>query len=134
MLRLDNRELGVYAQYLALSLVFLISVGIPICVRRWKSRRSKDWPVAAGVFVDGNVVCSPSTQYRYPKIKINFSYRASDRRFDGHYEEGFNTYDEAAHMLESLKNGPFFVRYDPRNPAKYVLDPYRDVRESRDNT
>lgn len=134
MLRLDNRELAVYAQYLALSVVFLISVGVPICVRRWRSRRSKDWPVAVGVYVDGNVVCSPSTQYRYPKVKINFSYLASDRRFDGHYEEGFNTFDEAAHMLESLKNGPLFVRYNPRNPAKYVLDPYRDVRESRDST
>lgn len=134
MLRLDNRELGVYAQYLALSLVFLISVGVPICVHRWKSRRSKDWPVAVGVCVDGNVVCSPSTQYRYPKVKIEFSYSASNRRFDEHYEEAFNTFDEATHMLESLENGPLFVRYDPRNPAKYVLDPYRDVRQSRDST
>ena len=65
---------------------------------------------------------------------MNFSYSATGRRFDGHYEEGFNTFDEATHMLESLKNGPLFVRYDPRNPARYVLDPYRDVRESREST
>ena len=134
MSHLENRELVVYAQYLALFVVFLVGVGVPIAVRRSKSQRSKGWPVAVGVFVDGNVICSPITQYRYPKVKIDFSYSASDCRFDGHYEEGFNTYEEAAHMLESLKNGPLFVRYDPRNPAKYVLDPYRDVRESRDNT
>ena len=76
MSHLENRELVVYAQYLALFVVFLVGVGVPIAVRRSKSQRSKGWPVAVGVFVDGNVICSPITQYRYPKVKINFSYSA----------------------------------------------------------
>jgi hypothetical protein len=61
---------------------------------------------------------------------IWFFYSANGGRWDGYYEETFNTLEDAQQILESLKTGPLFVRYNPADPAKYFVDPYEDVRAS----
>ena len=128
----DKMNLGQpWALYLALCIACVLAGGIPVLVRRWKIQLSRNWPLAVGVFVDGTVSCSQLTQYRYPRVEIKFSYSVEGIHFDGRYEEGFNTFDEATHMLDNLKSLPIFVRFDPRDPRKYLLDPYQDVIPQR---
>ena len=49
---------------------------------------------------------------------------------EGVYCEDFANPQEAEHLLESLKAGPFLVRYNPSAADDHFVDPYRDVREA----
>jgi len=120
--------------YILAALLFFaigLSYGIPSALRYWKSQWSKDWPRVPGSFVDGNIsvrTIGAASGSRLVDLTVWFSYTASGDRYTGCYEEIFNSEYDAQHILESLRTGPLFVRIDPRNPAKYFIDPYKDIR------
>jgi hypothetical protein len=120
---------NVYLVYILVPLFVLVSVGIPWVWRYWKRQQSKDWPMAPATFLDGKI-----SLVQQPKRGANcdltvwFSYNANGEPNDGCYQETFFNLDEAQQMLDSLKDGPLFVRFDPARPSKYFIDPYRDVR------
>jgi hypothetical protein len=97
--------------------------------RYWERRSSRRWPTAPASFVEGKICWRESGNQspRHPQVKMSFSYEVNGNRFGGYYEEVFLKLEEAQDILESLKTGPLFVRFDPRNPVKYFMDPYRDV-------
>lgn len=119
---------NIYLLYILIPLAVIVSLGIPKAWRYWKSRESKDWPRVPGSFVDGKITLLRSKTATVPQLMIWFVYSADGGRWDGYYEETFNTLEDAEQILESLKTGPLFVRYNPADPAKYFVDPYADVR------
>ncbi len=77
--------------------------------REWhKHKFSSRWPRAAGKFERGNIteVIKSVGQITYD------AYRMS----------------AAQKKLRSLKNDPFYVRYDPAKLWDSVLNPYRDLK------
>jgi len=70
-----------------------------------------------------------SSRKHYYLLQVHFSYSALGAEHRGVYLERFGAEDEAWHMQNSLEQGPFYVRYDPKSPDDYVVDPYRDVRQ-----
>ena len=123
---------NVYFVYILMPLFVLLTVGTPRAWRYWKSRQSKDWPMVPGTFIDGKIsLAQGGTRGADCNLTVWFSYNVNQERNDGYYEETFFNLDEAQQMLESLKNGPVFVRFDPAHPSKYVIDPYRDVRSTQ---
>src|SRR6185312_14174707 len=104
------------------------SLGGPRIWRYWEKRSSSRWPTAPASFVEGKIGWREAGKDgRYPRVEMSFSYEVNGNRFGGYYEEVFLKLEEAQDVLESLKTGPLFVRFDPRNPVKYFMDPYRDV-------
>jgi hypothetical protein len=64
-----------------------------------------------------------------PHLTVWFFYNANEERNDGCDEETFFSLDEA--QLDSLKEGPLFVRFDPAHPSKHFIDPYQDMRSTQ---
>ena len=71
------------------------------------------------------------------RLEAWFSYPATGllgvakSEYQGVYREDFSYPQEAERLLESLKAGPFLVRYNPSAPDDHFVDPYRDVREAK---
>jgi len=42
--------------------------------------------------------------------------------------EMLQTLPEAEHQFENYNSMPFYVRFNPRSPSVYYVDPYRDAR------
>ncbi len=61
------------------------------------------------------------------ELTADFSYKVNNEVYSGEYTEDFRAEREAQQILRSLKNGPLYVRYDPKKPSDNALDPYRDV-------
>jgi hypothetical protein len=113
---------------LLILVALVLSLGGPRIWRYWERRSSSGWPTAPASFVEGKIGWRASGKgQRYPQVETSFSYEVSGNRFGGYYEEVFLKLEEAQDILESLKTGPLFVRFDPRNPVKYFMDPYRNV-------
>jgi hypothetical protein len=122
---------SVYFVYILMPLFVLVTFGIPRAWRYWRSRKSKDWPMVPGTFVDGKIsLVQQGSRGANCNLTVWFSYSVNGEPNDGCYQETFFSLDEAQQMLDSLKEGPLFVRFDPSHPAKYLIDPYRDVRSA----
>jgi hypothetical protein len=79
-------------------------------------------------FENGNVTKVARRKHITFELTAVFSYNANGEIYSGEYTEDFGAEGEAQQILRSLKNGPLYVRYDPKKPSDNVLDPYRDVR------
>ena len=103
--------------------------------REWRegreAERTKDWPKAAATVTHATVeeVVREDTEGRETEIhlKVWFTYQARESQFDGEYDEICSSREEAEHLARSLKNGPFYVRYDPWDNGSYSVHIYRDV-------
>ena len=122
---------NVYFAYILIPLFVLVSIGIPWVWRVWKRRKSKNWPMTPGTFVDGKIsLVQEARGGATCNLTVWFSCNVNAEPNDGCCEENFFSLDEAQQMLDSLKEGPLFVRFNPAHPAKYFIDPYQDVRAS----
>lgn len=61
-------------------------------------------------------------------LQVNYRYEAAGQTHHGSYQSRFVWREDAEKLVESLQNGPLFVRYNPDEPSDYFLDPYQDVR------
>lgn len=102
-----------------------------------KHKASERWPWAAATLVDGRVhvwqgqyqVWSGKWLEAY-SILAKFTYLAEGETYHGWYWKwlGGCGQEEANNLLQSLRQGPLYVRYRPSKPKDYVCDPFRDVR------
>ena len=60
--------------------------------------------------------------------EVLYSYSVLESEYQGTYAEKLGARHEAEQLLQSLKQGPLFVRYNPAAPEDCFMDPYRDVR------
>lgn len=81
-----------------------------------------------GTFENGTVTRVRRSKHSVFELTVVFTYRVNNEIFSGAYTDDFRAQREAERMLRSLKNGPLYVRYDPKKPSYSVVDPYRDVR------
>lgn len=105
-------------------------------MRRYRARQkrilSADWPMVAANFLSGAIntlrtVSAEMGEATTFRLRVDFSYHAKDSERRGEYTHDFRIEQEAIDLLRSLKQGPFYIRYDPASPSEYVVDPYRDV-------
>ena len=102
----------------------------------WRRRISLNWPLVNAQFQQGGidvVITGAKTGNRSLRLQIWFAYLIQNEEFHGTYTEIFSDLQEAEQMLNSLKSGPLFVRYNPHQPSTYFVDPYRDVRSRTGN-
>ncbi len=100
-------------------------------IQWWGRRGSLKWPWVEGTFQKGSinlVITHPQSGSKSPQLEVWFSYQVAAEVYYGSYIEKFGDLPEAQQMLESMKQGPLFVRYKPSEPSVYFIDPYRDVR------
>lgn len=104
--------------------------------RRRKRGTSLGWPLAKATIFRGSVTPKGKGEFGVVHgLEVWFIYSATglpgvaQSEYQGVYREEFPYPQEAERVLESLKTGPFLVRYNPSSPAEYFTDPYRDVRE-----
>ena len=98
-------------------------------VQRWLKRSiSADWPMVPGTFENGAVTRVRRSKHTVFELTAVFSYKVNDENYNGEYTEDFGVEPEAQQILRSLRNGPLYVRYNPKKPSGNALDPYRDVR------
>jgi hypothetical protein len=81
-----------------------------------------------GTFDNGSVTKVARRKHVAFELTMIFSYNVNGESHGGTYAEVFMAEWEAQQILRSLENGPLYVRYNPKKPANYLLDPYRDVR------
>ncbi len=81
-----------------------------------------------GTFENGTVTRVRRSKHTLFELTAVFSYKVNDEVYRGEYTEDFGAEREAQQILRSLKNGPLYLRYDPKKPSDSALDPYRDVR------
>lgn len=105
-------------------LIFILAAALVPAIHSWQEKQSRDWPRAAASLENFKI-----SQRRYRCVlECNFTYQVNGRRYSGKYSrEGFK--GELTHLAESLRNGPFFARYDPSRPGKFFIDPFQDVTE-----
>ena len=96
-------------------------------VDRQRHDASIRWPMVPAKFETGDVSVGENS-----RLHLLFSYMVDGREYPGHFVETSllrgNYYD----LMRSFKQGPLYVRYNPSDPSDYVLDPYRDVRNTVD--
>ncbi len=64
------------------------------------------------------------------RLDLVFSYAIADREYSGRYSERSIYRRDAEQLMASLKKGPLYVRYNPSDPSDYLMDPYRDMRNT----
>jgi hypothetical protein len=107
-----------------LLVILSVAAVIPAVVRSWKERRSRSWPRAEASLENFEI----SRRGRGSVLECTFSYHVNGRRYLGKYSrEGYRS--ELALLAGSLQNGPLFTRYDPLQPDKFLLDPFRDTTQ-----
>lgn len=95
----------------------------------WMGRKSANWPLAPATFEDGDVTLVPDRYKDGFVLNVSFSYTVSGEIYGGVYEGGYyQSARDANQVLESIKAGPLYVRYNPSQPQTYSIDPFRDVR------
>jgi hypothetical protein len=98
---------------------------------QWHRRRiSASWPMAKAVFGSGSVTQELVTGENGGvtfHTEILYSYSVLGTVYPGTYSETFGSREEAEQLLQSLRQGPLFVRYNPAAPGDCFMDPYRDV-------
>lgn len=65
------------------------------------------------------------------RVDVQFRYRVHGETHIGTYSEVHARLELAKKMKRSFETGPLFVRYNPANPSDYVIAPYVDVRDRR---
>ena len=96
-------------------------------VKRRRSEASLGWPMvpanidAIGVSedVEGG-----------GRLDLMFSYVIADQEYRGRYSKTSIYRRDAEQLMTSLQKGPLYVRYNPSDPSDYLIDPYRDVRNT----
>ncbi len=76
-------------------------------------------------FEGGRVVKRAGRRDVY-EAEITYSYDVAGNFHGGSYQERFSQEDDAERLIANLKELPFKVRVDPRDPRRSVLVPYRD--------
>jgi len=108
----------------------LIPVLVYAGAKHIRHRASAQWPMVPASLMSSEVKVWKSNRGGETRsIFLKFTYSAGDRTYDGWYCKLLLGYQEAEadRLLESLRNGPLYVRYKPSRPKTYVCDPFRDV-------
>ena len=64
------------------------------------------------------------------RLDLIFSYMVLGKEYRGHFTETSVLRGNYQDLLQSFEQGPLYVRYNPSDPSDYLMDPYRDVRNS----
>lgn len=83
--------------------------------------------MVAANFLSGSVSPFATGEAQDFLLEVGFSYHVGGSEHRGEYVHHLRTEQEAIDLRKSLKQGPFYIRYDPASPSEYVVDPYRDV-------
>jgi hypothetical protein len=96
----------------------------------WKHKASERWPKVAAIFEGGSVGGATEDGLELYCVAMTFTYQVAGQTYHGQYKKWLWQYSESAAraLLESLREGPIYVRYRPSKPKNYVCDPFRDVR------
>ncbi|HSR06707.1 MAG TPA: hypothetical protein VLM42_06125 [Bryobacteraceae bacterium] len=102
----------------------------------WMHKGSERWPWAPAIYDDGRVQVWPGRRFHGVRSSVSYSvftkftYRVAGQTYRGWYWKkiGGITKEDAEKLLDSLRQGPLYVRYLPSKPQVYVCDPFRDVR------
>ncbi len=121
-------------------IIFGVIVGVPACFaaayfgwKRWKYKASERWPLVVANYEGARVEFWSSGEgggtYH---LVLNFSYEVAGKTYMGKYRKMLWGYkeNEANAQVQSFEQGPLFVRHHPSKPRIYVMDPFRDVRQT----
>ena len=121
-----NKPPSFVAKFIFLS-VWLAAAFASSGVRWLRRRRSRSWPWAAST-IEGNSVRSvPTRRGSSCLLTIAYSYSVNGERYGGVYSEVFDGEAEAQAVRNSVTSFPPPVRYQPGDPFKSLMDPYRDA-------
>lgn len=121
-------------------IVFGVIVGVPACIaaayfgwKRWKHKASERWPLVAATYEGAHTrfrSTGDGTGTYY--VVLNFSYEVDGETYRGRYKKTLTGYNEkeANAQVQSFEQGPLYVRHHPSKPRIYVMDPFRDVRQT----
>jgi hypothetical protein len=92
-----------------------------------RQRRSRSWPWAASTIEHSSIGTAPTGEGSSYLLTVAYSYSVNGERYGGVYAEAFDGEPEAQAVRNSLKSFPPPVRYQPGDPFKSLMDPYRDA-------
>jgi hypothetical protein len=95
---------------------------------RWlRRRRSRSWPWAETMIEGSSIKKVPRRGGSSYLLTVAYSYSVNGERYGGVYVEAFGEESEARAVRDSLTSFPPPVRYQPGDPFRSVMDPYRDA-------
>jgi hypothetical protein len=95
-------------------------------VKRRRNGASLAWPMVGAKFEAGSVSGGDVDS----RLDLIFSYMVSGKEYRGHFTETSVLRGNYEDLLKSFKQGPLYVRYNPSDPSDYLMNPYRDMRNT----
>ena len=107
--------------------VWLAAAFAPSGVRWLRRRRSISWPWAESTVESSSIRSVPGRRGSSYLLTIAYSYSVNGETYGGVYTEVFDGEPEAQAVRDSLTSFPPPVRYQPGDPFRSLMDPYRDA-------
>jgi hypothetical protein len=110
--------------------LYAVAKGWKRVERKRRATVSLTWPLIAATIEQSSIERNEHSDGGSSwTLRLNFTYRPQpgSPSYDGVYVEELGFKADAETQLLSLRERQLYARYNPSDPGKYFMDPYRDI-------